>query len=146
MSTANAIGECAVAAAQAVVGDTAVKIQRVLYSHEGQVDQRDGPLQVTFASGRVVRFEVASDGESISSSFEEWVDPFQAAAPSAENERYVAEHGKWTSFDLTFEQPWSRVIGSSLEKVAPVGNSRGATTIRNYVRYRMHSRCIIVCI
>jgi hypothetical protein len=92
------------------------RVQRVRYVFEGSVTDDDGPLQVSFDSGALLRFDVGGDGEILKVDTTPWVDPFKEPL-SDENRECVVQSGKWTEFDVSEEPPYSSVIGDTVYQV-----------------------------
>jgi hypothetical protein len=86
------------------------------YVLEGFVTDDDGPLQVHFDSGALLRFDAGADGEMLRVDTIPWVDPF-AEPLSGENREYVEQSGKWAEFDVSEEPPYSSLIGGTVDQV-----------------------------
>jgi len=105
------------------VGDTLFRIERVLYSADGVVEEEDGEVQLRFRTGGIVRLGRFEDGETLSIATSAWTDPF-AGALSPENEEFVRTHGKWGLFDVSSDGAFATVIGKPLRAVKWVRSDR----------------------
>ena len=95
------------------------QIRRIRYVVRGEITSDMGPIEIVFTDGSVVLLDAGSDGESLDAKSTAWVDHF-AEPLSAENKRFVEESGKWTAFDVSAQQPYSRLISQRIVEVVPV--------------------------
>jgi hypothetical protein len=99
-------------------------VQRVRYVFQGAISDDDGPLQISFEGGVMLRFDAGADGETLHVDTTPWVDPF-AEPLSDENREYVERSGKWTEFDVSDESPYSALIGETVYEVRLITETDG---------------------
>jgi hypothetical protein len=117
-------------------------VRRIWYVLGGEILSTAGPLELRFADESAVVLNAGPDGEALAMDTSRWVDPF-APPLSPENEQFVASSGKWTSFDVSDEEPYARVVGGTVDRVDPqmtpegklvgIGILAGPTIIRAVV-------------
>ncbi|MGB9112019.1 MAG: hypothetical protein WCF24_04750 [Acidimicrobiales bacterium] len=109
-----------------LVGSRVLRVSRIFYQHEGDLDRTRGPLQLHFDDGTTIMFDVARDGERLSLDEEEWIDPFRLPL-TPENAEFVRVSGKWTAIEIGDDEPWHAAIDSPLEGIVPILSPNGAT-------------------
>jgi hypothetical protein len=102
-----------------LVGRRVDRVRRVFYVHAGHADIGDGPLEVGFSDGSVRLYGAAGNGEALRVDDEAWVDPFAEPLDDV-NRDYVRDVGKWTAFDLSDEEPYSQICGSTVTSVKEI--------------------------
>ncbi|MEO8889792.1 MAG: hypothetical protein ABI301_04940 [Jatrophihabitantaceae bacterium] len=107
-----------------LVGRRVERVGRVYYVHDGQTSIGDGAVEIGFSDGSVRRYEVAGNGEGLRIEDTPWLDPF-AEPLDAVNREYVRDVGKWTAFDVSDEEPYSQICGSTVTAVEEITNERG---------------------
>ena len=112
------------AAAKKLLGRNIVRVDRILYVHEGRIAPKDGALELQLDDGSVLLLEAAADGETLSVSDGAWVDPFDGKLDH-ENQTFVAESGKWTRVAVSEEPLFSTLIGCPVLDVAILENQFG---------------------
>lgn len=100
-------------------GKLLIRVRRAFYEFEGDVEQNEGLIELSFAEGQCVYFDVGADAESLSLNPGPWVDPF-ALPRSRENETYVNIYGKYTAFDVSTQEPYCKIIGHAVSGVQPI--------------------------
>lgn len=89
------------------------RVRRVRYVFEGEVSSiDDGPLELTWSSGRILLFDAGANGANLTVRDGSWYDPFSEPL-SGENRAWVAQYGKWTAFDVSREPPYDSLIGET---------------------------------
>ncbi|WP_123029014.1 hypothetical protein [Mycolicibacterium stellerae] len=104
---------------EGLVGKTIRSLQRVFYAIGDVVERNEGPLQLEFNDGSVVLFQSGANGRDLTVRSTPWRDPF-AGELSEENRAYVAEHGKWSLFDVSGEHPFADVCGRRVARIAEI--------------------------
>jgi hypothetical protein len=107
-----------------LLGQRIAELRRILYVSPGNICGNVGPIQIALAGGSVVLLDSASDGEALSVKCRPWIDYF-ADPLSEENREFVARSGKWTSFDVTHELPYSKIVGETIKCAEPVKTPDG---------------------
>ncbi|MBC7974516.1 MAG: hypothetical protein H7138_05975 [Myxococcales bacterium] len=96
----------------ALIGARLQRVERTQYIHQGEADPFEGDLQLWF-DGRVVRLRAAGDGTHLEVVLSPWDDPF-AGPLDAENESYVATHGRFVLVDVSANDDYTELIGARL--------------------------------
>jgi hypothetical protein len=91
-------------------------IRRIRYMFRGDVTSDAGPIEIGFADDSIVLLDAGPDGEALSVKAAGWIDHF-AEPLSIENRQFVEQSGKWTAFDVSVEEPYSRFIGERIVQV-----------------------------
>lgn len=107
-----------------LLGRTVTRINRILYEYRGEVRSDDGALEFEFSGGGVVRLDGAADGEQLCAVDARWEDPFREPL-SAENARYVEEHGRWRRVDCSGLVGYADFIGQPVTAVRILRNRWG---------------------
>ena len=94
-------------------------ISRLYYIFQGAYNRETGAIQFQFHDGSILFCDVGADGEQLALSNQKWQDPFHEPL-SPINQTYVQEHGKWCLVDVSIEEPYSNIIGTTLRKVNPI--------------------------
>jgi len=119
------------------------RVRRVFYVFGDEVDRDSGPVELTFSDGTAVLFDAGADGEALAVRCGEWDDPF-AEPLSEENRAFVRDHGKWTAFDVTTEDPPARLVGNPItaydETRTAAGKLTGVTLHSPAVRLSIETR------
>jgi hypothetical protein len=105
-------------------GSVIQRIQRIRYVFKGNVTSDEGPIEISFADGSIVWLDAGPDGEALRIMTAAWIDYF-AEPLSIENRKFVEQSGKWTAFDVSAENPYSRFIGERIVQVIPIRTARG---------------------
>ena len=84
-----------------------------------RVTSDSGPIEITFADGSVALLDAGADGEALRVKPAAWTDYF-AEPLTSENREFIERCGKWTSFDVTNQEPYSRLINELVLEVMPV--------------------------
>lgn len=104
-------------------GRRCVGATRFHHRFRGDLDLSFGPLELRWEDGEVVAFDIAADWTL--KIFEgAWPDPF-AEAPPEQLRELEAEVGIWLAAPVTEGDSLGRVIGQTLEEVAPERNEMG---------------------
>jgi hypothetical protein len=111
-------------ALERVLGKQLIGASRIMYEHDGVVEVSRGDLELVFAGGDVVLFEVAADGERLRMQEAAWRDPFVPPL-DAENEEYVRRSGKHVRLEAREVGP-ALPVGESLVRYVPIRNQFGA--------------------
>jgi hypothetical protein len=98
------------------IGKRIVRIRRIFYELEGVVERHEGPVELSFADGEMVWFDVGPDGESLAVLNGCWVDHF-APPLSPENEEYIRTHGKYSAFDVGEEAGYRDLVNENIADV-----------------------------
>lgn len=109
------------------IGSVVSRIRRVVYEFKGEVTTDSGPLEITLASDLIWIFDAGPDGETLHLSKGPWSDPFIGQV-SAENRKYVDDHGKWTAREVSALPPFSSLVGRALTGYQLVRSPRGLVT------------------
>jgi hypothetical protein len=113
------------------VGRHLVRIWRIFYVYSGDVERGTGPVEFEFDEGSAL-LRVGANGESLVVLDHPWQDPF-GEPQSAENEAWIAEHGRWARFNVSGESEFSSYIGRTLTSVTALraagGNLCGARLV-----------------
>ena len=88
-------------------------ISRLYYIFQGAYNRETGAIQFQFHDGSILFCDVGADGEQLALSNQKWQDPFREPL-SPINQTYVQEHGKWCLVDVSIEEPYSNIIGTTL--------------------------------
>jgi hypothetical protein len=107
------------------VGRRLERIWRIFYVYATEVERGTGPIELTFEPEGTALLKVGGNGESLVVLEHPWQDPF-GDAPSAENEAWIAQHGKWGRFDVSGEDPFSRYVGKTLTSVTSLRAAGGS--------------------
>jgi len=103
------------------------RIRRVLYvGPDGTVSPR-GPVELSFADGTTLLLDSGPDGEALKADTATWVDPFKEPL-TEDNRRFISKSGKWTAFDVTEEELFSRLIEQTILQVLLVTTMEGKIT------------------
>jgi len=100
-------------------------IARAFYEQRGEIDERCGPLELTFAGGRVLHLTTATNGESLWVREGLWFDPVADPEAGIPADR-AAEHGRWVHVDLTGRCGYVGTIGERLEAPRWLANDHGS--------------------
>lgn len=103
---------------RAVGGGDVTRVRRIFYEFEGNVDRREGPVEISI-SGESFVFESGHDGYVLSVRVEEWSDPFSGELSDI-NREYIKTHGKWVAVDVVEGDPEHFLIGRTIERVLPI--------------------------
>ena len=108
------------AVAPEFVGRAITRIRRLHYVFRGEVNTRDGAIELTFADGAVVMCDAAADW-ALEFYGAAWVDPF--SEPLSDSDRaYVDRYGRWSAFDVTDQMPYCRLAGQTVRQAVPQFN------------------------
>ena len=107
-----------------LVGRALSALHRIYFTHGAEVYRTAGGIEMTFADGATYTFDSGPDGEALAIKPGMWLDPFRAPL-DATNTAYVRQHGKWTRFDVSGEEPYSALIGQAVEGVVPLTTPEG---------------------
>jgi hypothetical protein len=107
-------------------GNIVKRIRRILYVYEGRVASDEGPLELTFADENVL-LRGGPDGERLTVERSPWVDPFREPL-SPENAEFVRESGKWTAFDVSRTQPYTKLVDDRITDVIPIRGRKDKIT------------------
>src|SRR4051812_33569970 len=94
-----------------VVDHQLLCVRRIFFTHAGKVERGSGPLELRFKDAGTLLFDVGPDGETLVVRDGPWQDPFEPGPLSLENRAWIAEHGKWTSFDVSDELAYNAFVG-----------------------------------
>lgn len=99
-----------------LAGQVNCRIRRILYVFRGEVASCAGPIEFGFTDDSVVLLDAGPDGEAMAVKAAAWTDHF-AEPLSRENREFVEKSGKWTAFDVSSQNPYSRFIGERIRQV-----------------------------
>ena len=111
-----------------IVGDRIEKIHRVFYVFDGIAEEDAGALQIEFERFGPMLLDVDADGHSLKVLAERWKDPFDGRM-TPENQRFVAESGKWTSIEVGARSDYLPFLGSIVLRVLPQDEGGGLTGV-----------------
>src|SRR5688500_17039874 len=98
---------------KSLLGWRIAAVARILYVYRGEVDRRDGALELDFEDGSVVLLDGAADGERLRVRDAPWTDPFPEPI-SAENQFFIDESGRWSRIELSQDPNFSPLVGEQL--------------------------------
>lgn len=107
------------------IGREVVRVARILYEFEGEVEADDGALEITFADGSTLLFDSGGDGERLRVTRGLWVDPFEGPQ-TAENRAYLDAHGQWRRVDVSADPEYAWLCDEGLMDVEVLTNEFGA--------------------
>ena len=107
-----------------LLGQQVVGVERIHYTHHGQVTRDTGPLQVTTSSSDSLLLSGGGDGASLRVERGPWVDPF-AGELSPENEEYVERSGNFDIFDAAEDPKYGRLVGGIIGAICPIRDEVG---------------------
>lgn len=110
---------------RACVGARLEAIARAFHEHRGEVDERCGPLELTFRGGRVLHLTTAGNAESVRVVGGRWFDPL-ADPVEGVDPAWAREHGRWVRVDLTRRRGYAGAIGQPLESLRWLANEHGS--------------------
>jgi hypothetical protein len=100
-----------------MVGREIVRVRRLHYVFQSEVNTSDGAIELTFADGSVAMCEAAADW-TLEFYDAAWVEPF--AEPLTEADRaYVDRYGRWSAYDVTAQQPYGLLADQTVQQVIP---------------------------
>lgn len=109
---------------RAAQGRVVTAVDRIWYERAGNIDEREGDLQLWFDDGSVVRIRGGSDGETIEALSEGFSDPFIGPL-DPETEAFVRASGAWRRVDVSARTPYVSLIGQRLLSARPLKNRFG---------------------
>lgn len=105
------------------IGSSPIKrIWRIVFEHRGEIGD-EGPIELEFEDHTWL-FDNESDGETLRISDHRWTDRFGTEL-TLENERFVAECGKWSRVDVSGLEPYKWWVGEPVSKALLLTNEFG---------------------
>lgn len=108
---------------QSLKGQTIIRIRRIYYLHQDQVETRQGALELGFQDSSFLLIDTKSDW-TLQIVPRAWKDPFFPPV-SPENSAYLRAHGQWSIFDLSGYLPASRFSGQTLSALRESRDASG---------------------
>jgi len=107
-----------------LVGRVLTGLHRIYFTFGSDVVRTSGGIEMAFADGAAYTFDAGADGEALVVKAGLWLDPFQPPLDES-NAAYVRQHGKWTKFDISGEEPYSGLIGCAVDDAIPLMTPEG---------------------
>lgn len=100
-----------------LVGRKIERIRRLFYTFQGETNQLDGPIELTFEDGSALLCDTAADW-TLQFFGAAWKDPFEAELTPDERQ-YVDRYGRWGAHDVTAQPPYSWLQNETVCQVIP---------------------------